>query len=119
MWGLAATLTLRYSAGPGPSALEPGALKQVEQRHGGLTDIHGSRVNVPFRHRALERYISENWEGGIELGKQVEVLCCLLCMQAWGCALISVVDKVVRSFTEVKNHRPEILCALKYTSKFI
>lgn len=51
---------LRYSAGPGPSALEPGALEQVKQRHGGLTDIHVGRVNVPFRHRALERYVSEN-----------------------------------------------------------
>lgn len=34
MWGPVASLMLRYSAGPGPSALEPGALKQVEQRHG-------------------------------------------------------------------------------------
>lgn len=59
--GTGATLMLRYSAaGPGPSALEPGALEQVEQRHGGLTDIHVGWVNVPFRRRALERYISEN-----------------------------------------------------------
>ncbi len=81
MWGPATTLILRYSAGPGPSALESGALEQVEQRHGGLTDIHVSWVNVPFRHsRALERYASENWKGGwTELGKQEEVLCCLLC----------------------------------------
>lgn len=54
---------LRYSAGPGPSALEPGALEQVEQRHGGLTDIHVSQVNVPFRHVALKRRTSENSEG--------------------------------------------------------
>ncbi len=52
---------LRYCAGPGPSAPESGAPEQVEQRHGGLTDIHVSRVNVPFRHsRVLERYASEN-----------------------------------------------------------
>lgn len=49
---------LRYSTAPGPSGLEPGALKQVEKRHGGLTGV--SWVNVPFRHRALERYVSEN-----------------------------------------------------------
>lgn len=55
-----AVFMLRYSAGPGPIALEPGALKQIEQRHSGLSDIHVGWVNVPFRHRALERYISEN-----------------------------------------------------------
>jgi len=40
---------LRYSAGSGPSALEPGALEQVEQRHGGLTDIHEGRLNVALQ----------------------------------------------------------------------
>lgn len=50
-------------------ALEPGALQQVERRHGGLTDMHASRVNVPCRLRALERYMSENGGGRIELGK--------------------------------------------------
>ncbi|TNN73888.1 hypothetical protein EYF80_015905 [Liparis tanakae] len=34
---------------PGPSALEPGALEQVEQRHGGLTDIHEGRLNVALQ----------------------------------------------------------------------
>lgn len=58
MW-TGAILMLRYSAGPGPIAPEPGALEQVEQRHGGLSDIHVGRVNVPFRHKALERYASE------------------------------------------------------------
>lgn len=48
--GTGATLMLRYSAGLGPLALEAGALKQVAQRHGGLTDIHVDWVNVPFRH---------------------------------------------------------------------
>lgn len=45
---------LRYSAGPGPSALEPGGLEQVGHRHGGLTDIHVNWVNVPSRHRGTE-----------------------------------------------------------------
>lgn len=60
-----ASFPLSYSAGPGPMALEPGALQQVEHRHGGLTDMHASRVNVPCRLRALERYVSENGRGGL------------------------------------------------------
>lgn len=48
-------------------ALEPGALQQVEHRHGGLTDMHASRVNVACRLRALERYSSENGGAGANL----------------------------------------------------
>lgn len=60
----------RYSTGP--AAPEPGP---SEQTHGGLTDIHEGRVNVPCRHGALERYTSEN---SIELGVAAVRLACRL-----------------------------------------
>lgn len=31
---------------------------------------------MPFGHRAPERYVSENSGGRVELGKEVDVLCC-------------------------------------------
>lgn len=48
----------RWTQALGPGAR--GALQQVERRHGGLTDMHASRVNVPRRLGVLERYVSEN-----------------------------------------------------------
>ncbi|KAI9546851.1 hypothetical protein NQZ68_022796 [Dissostichus eleginoides] len=53
-------LQLKVIPIPALHTLQPGALEQGEDRHGGLTDIHVGQVNVPYRHRALERYVPEN-----------------------------------------------------------
>lgn len=54
---------------PGLWPWSRGALQQVKHRHGGLTDMHASRVNAPRRLGALERHMSENGGGRIELGR--------------------------------------------------
>lgn len=73
-----AIFMLRYSAGPGPITLEPGALKQVEQRHSGLTHIHVGLVNVPFRQKgywSVTFLRTERVESNLESREMYSVVC--------------------------------------------